>query len=331
MGSKRYIDTSVVIEEAKELHGGRYDYSLVDYINYNTPLKIICLEHGIFKQKYQKHCKLGRGCPKCGASKARISQSFTKEVFIERANAIHNNFYDYSKVIYINNHTPITIICPIHGEFITTPAPHLKGVECSKCARTRIGIESRKSTNDILIKFKDAHGKFYKYDIPDGVKTTDKITITCPIHGDFKQIIAVHYRSGCPACGDNRVSEYQRTIPKELEKVCRNIRRRVKGFIKNEGYKKTSPTSQIIGIDWEGLKEHLENNPYNFKVDCADLDVDHIIPLSSITVEEDILKLNHYTNLQLLPRIYNQFVKKEKPFNKLDFENWLTETNYNKC
>ena len=80
-----------------------------------------------------------------------------------------------------------------------------------------------------------------------------------------------------------------------------------------------------------GLKEYLENNPYGFKVDCVDLDIDHIIPLSSIREEEDIYKLNHYTNLQLLPRIYNQFIKKKKPFDKLDFEKWLVETDYKEC
>ena len=331
MGSSRVIDTSVAIQEGRNLHGDKYDYTLLEYVNYQTPLKIICPEHGLFEQKYQKHCKLGRGCQKCGAIKGAISQSFTREIFIKKANLIHNNFYDYSKVVYINNHTRIIIGCPIHGDFFTTPAPHLKGVNCSKCARIKRDIASRKSIEDILVKFKGKHGEFYKYDIPEEVKTTDKIAITCPIHGEFQQIVAVHYNSGCPVCGDIRIGEHQRTIPIELTKVCRNIKRRVKGFIKSEGYKKTSPTSQIIGIDWMGLKEYLENNPYGFKVDCVDLDIDHIIPLSSIREEEDIYKLNHYTNLQLLPRIYNQFIKKKKPFDKLDFEKWLVETDYKEC
>lgn len=331
MGSKRLINTKTAIQEAKELHGDRYDYSLLEYVNYTTSLKIICPEHGLFEQKYQKHCKLGRGCQKCGAIKGTLSQSFTKEIFVERANLSHNNFYDYSKTIYINNHTHIIIECPLHGEFTTTPAPHLKGVECSKCARSKRNINSRKSIKEILLKFKSRHGDFYKYNIPEGVKTTDKINIICPVHGEFKQIVSVHYRSGCSLCGDIRASENQRIIPIELAKVCRNIRRRVKGFIKNEGYKKTSLTSQIIGIDWIDLKEYLENNPYGFKVDCKDLDVDHIVPLSSIRKEEDIYILNHYTNLQLLPRIYNQFIKKQRPFDKLEFEEWLAETNYKEC
>jgi len=48
------------------------------------------------------------------------------ELFIEKAIKIHENKYDYSKVNYINNTTPITIICNVHGEFNQTPATHLQ-------------------------------------------------------------------------------------------------------------------------------------------------------------------------------------------------------------
>lgn len=37
---------------------------------------------------------------------------------------------DYSKVKYFNRQTKVSIICPIHGEFMQTPAHHLKGCGC---------------------------------------------------------------------------------------------------------------------------------------------------------------------------------------------------------
>lgn len=40
-----------------------------------------------------------------------------KENFIKKANETHNNYYDYSKVEYVNTHTKVLIICPEHGEF----------------------------------------------------------------------------------------------------------------------------------------------------------------------------------------------------------------------
>jgi hypothetical protein len=38
------------IKNAKNLYGNKYDYSLVNYINAKTKIKIICPEHGEFEQ-----------------------------------------------------------------------------------------------------------------------------------------------------------------------------------------------------------------------------------------------------------------------------------------
>lgn len=274
---------------------------------------------------------MGRGCPKCGIIKTSDIRRFSKEDFVEKANLIHTNFYDYSKAVYKNSGSKVTIICPMHGEFSQLANTHTQGGGCKSCGIIKSGLNGRVGKIYILNKFKEKHKNFYSYDLDINVKTNDMILITCPIHGDFKQLVSVHYYSGCPECGNNRVAIHQRKKPKELDKLCRNIRRRIKGFIKSQGYKKSSKTSEIIDISWSDLKIHLENNPYGFTIDCEDLDVDHIVPLCSIKEEEDIYKLNHYTNLQLLPRVYNQFVKKERPFDKLHFNNWLIETNYNAC
>lgn len=51
----------------------------------------------------------------------------TKEVFIEEARNIHGDRYDYSKVEYKNNSTPIIIICKEHGEYLQRPTQHLRG------------------------------------------------------------------------------------------------------------------------------------------------------------------------------------------------------------
>lgn len=57
----------------------------------------------------------------------------TTESFIERAKTIHNNKYDYSKVEYKDCHTPVCIICPIHGEFWQKAYMHLDGNGCKEC------------------------------------------------------------------------------------------------------------------------------------------------------------------------------------------------------
>ena len=73
-------------------------------------------------------------------------------------------------------------------------------------------------------------------------------------------------------------------------------------FMKRNGYSKPSKTQEMLGCDWNHLKAHLESQ----FVDGMSWDnrhlwhVDHIIPLASATSEEDLIRLNHYTNLQPL-------------------------------
>jgi len=323
--------TEKFIEDAKRVHGNKYDYSLVSYVNAQTKVIILCPIHGEFKQNYQKHCYNGRGCGECGRTSSVNKKRLSQERFIEKAVETHSNFYNYDKVIYTNYEDKVTINCPTHGDFVQSAAHHLKGRGCQKCGIIKSSFTGRKGKSNILKKFEEKHGNFYKYELPEDIRVKDIINIHCPIHGLFLQTVNVHFVSGCTKCAYIRCSEERRKIPIELKRVVKNIKRRIKGFIKNEGYRKTSPTNIIIGIDWIGLKSHLENNPYNFKVDCEDLDIDHIVPLCSIKSEEDVYKLNHYTNLQLLPKIYNQFIKKENSFDREDLENWMTETNYNTC
>ena len=76
------------IAKAKKIHGDRYDYSKVEYINASTKVCIIChekdengIEHGEFWQTPMSHIAT-RGCPKCRGSKISKSLSATKSKFI---------------------------------------------------------------------------------------------------------------------------------------------------------------------------------------------------------------------------------------------------------
>ena len=59
--------------------------------------------------------------------------------FKEKAQKVHGEKYDYSKVEYVNNSTKVCIICPEHGEFWQTPNNHLHGYGCPKCKAEKIG------------------------------------------------------------------------------------------------------------------------------------------------------------------------------------------------
>ena len=58
------------IERAKAVHGDKYDYSKVEYINMHHKVLIICPVHGLFEQLPQPHLK-GQGCPECGKTKQK--------------------------------------------------------------------------------------------------------------------------------------------------------------------------------------------------------------------------------------------------------------------
>lgn len=115
------------LSECMEVHGSRYDYKKVHYVNALKPVIIICSIHGEFYQTPSKHIN-GRGCQKCGGS----SLSTTNE-FISKANTIHKGRYDYHKVNYQKWNIKVTISCKIHGDFLQSPNKHLCGDGCPKC------------------------------------------------------------------------------------------------------------------------------------------------------------------------------------------------------
>ena len=63
--SRKRLTTEEFITRAREVHGHKYDYSLVEYVNWRTPVKIICPIHGVFEQIPNNHTSMKAGCPQC--------------------------------------------------------------------------------------------------------------------------------------------------------------------------------------------------------------------------------------------------------------------------
>ena len=92
----RRLTTEEFIEKARALHGDRYDYSEVEYVNANTKVTNICADHGPFEQAPYSHFSKS-GCSACSGKKQH-----TTETFIDKAKAVHGDRYDYSEVEYAN-------------------------------------------------------------------------------------------------------------------------------------------------------------------------------------------------------------------------------------
>lgn len=129
----RVKNTTGFIEKAKNIHGSRYNYSSVEYIDSKTKVSILCEDHGIFLQSPNNHLS-GKGCKGCAIAKTTKERKKTKEVFIEQAGKIHGDIYNYSLVEYKNANTKVKIICGDHGEFFQKPSHHLSGHGCRKCS-----------------------------------------------------------------------------------------------------------------------------------------------------------------------------------------------------
>ena len=128
--TKPRYTTSQWIKLAQRQHGIIYDYSRVDYMGASVDITIGCEIHGDFSLRPSNHLQ-GRGCPLCAGGVSRKKSS--REQFIERANKVHDNKYDYKAVKYRNAITNVSIICPTHGTFQKTPSNHLAGQGCLKC------------------------------------------------------------------------------------------------------------------------------------------------------------------------------------------------------
>lgn len=195
------LTTDEWLKKATIKHNGFYDYSLVEYKNNSTKVKIICPKHGVFTQMPNAHSDRGDRCPKCGLeSRAEINRT-TKEDFINISNEVHNFKFDYSLVEdYKQLGEHLTIICPIHGEFKQNGWSHMRGSDCEKCSYEKRGVDYSISKEDMLKRFADFNNGL-QYDLTDYKNTNSIIKYTCRVHGEVTQNASKHLRGKqCSKC-----------------------------------------------------------------------------------------------------------------------------------
>lgn len=191
--------TNQFIDKSKKIHGDKYDYGKTEYVKNSLPVIITCSKHGDFSQPPIAHL-VGKGCPKCANEERGRPRSNTDE-FINKAKQVHGDKYSYGETEYKKNNEYVIISCPIHGNFLQSPAKHLIGRGCPKCADTSRIISRTSNTQEFIDKARKVHGDKYSYDKTDYKKVEQPITITCLEHGNFLQSPAKHLMGrGCPEC-----------------------------------------------------------------------------------------------------------------------------------
>ncbi len=171
---KKTLNNEKFIKKAKEIHGEKYDYSLVEYISAKTKVKIICPIHGVFEQMptIHTHKTNKSGCLICSGTK-----KLTTEEFIIKAKEIHEDKYDYSLVEYEKNNKRVKIICKEHGVFEQCPTLHYSGYGCPICnspSKGELKIFKYLKNHKILLKshhsFKDCRNTLplpFDFYLPD--------------------------------------------------------------------------------------------------------------------------------------------------------------------
>ena len=93
---------------------------------------------------------------------------------------------------------------------------------------------------------------------------------------------------------------YRKLDEDPLFKLTHSIRNLIGSAIRNGGYTKKSKTYEILGCSYEDFKQHLESQfkPWMSWSNYGKWELDHKIPVSSHRDEDELIKLNHYTNFQ---------------------------------
>lgn len=217
--------TEEFIEQAKTIHGDKYEYFGTQYFNSKTKVIINCPTHGEFNQIPNSHLH-GNGCEMCARIKRRNALLCTTEKFIEKAKKKHGDKYDYSKVVYVNDKGKVIITCPIHGDVKVICSNHLQGSGCPTCGNKRSGRASMKffTKEEFIEKAKKTHGDKYDYSKVIGGRAQSSIIITCRTHGDFEQLAHNHLKGhGCIRCGNLISANSRRSSTTEFIKKAKKI------------------------------------------------------------------------------------------------------------
>ncbi len=146
------IKTKEFIEKTNIVHGDKYLYDEVEYINNKTKVCIICRDHGKFWQRPDAHLSQKQGCPICSRIESDKKRRYTIERWEQKAKLVHEGKYDYTKIVYQGSINKVCIICPEHGEFWQLPSQHLQGTGCPICNESKLEKYVKLILNNNLIR-----------------------------------------------------------------------------------------------------------------------------------------------------------------------------------
>lgn len=294
--------TKEIIEEFILIHGDKYDYSLVNFVTRKTHVKVLCKKHNhTFLITPDKHINRKQGCPICAKERTKQSNSLNQDEVINRFRSVHNDRYDYSKVVYDNMHTKVIIICPIHGEFEQTPNSHQRGNGCPECNKGQDSLETMISK--LPSKFKNYDFSNSKY-----IDSTTPISVTCDKCGNrFNQIPrSLIQGHGCKQCSLRSRNNKRRLKAKDIINRANTIHNNKYEYGSLDGYTnntyKWDIKCPIHGWFKQSVSAHLRG--YGCKY-CS-------LESSSSIAEKEIAKFIESKGFKIIRNIRPSFLDNEE-------------------
>jgi len=227
--------------------------------------------------------------------------------FIEKANKIHNNRYDYTQTNYINNKKLIKIICKEHGIFEQIPASHLSGSGCKKCGTEKTNQKNTKSIEKFINESIIIHNNKYDYSLVNYKGTDLKVNIICKEHGVFEQKPTKHLQGqGCPICSESKLErEVRNFLEKNKIQYINQYGKKSDDFYLKGQYLDFYLPEYKMGIECQG-EQHF------FPVDFGNKGIKYSKGMFEKIKERDIKKYNLCKNYGINILYYSKYTPNEK-------------------
>ena len=189
------------LSRLKEEQLSQYSYTeLPDTFLQADKITILCSTHGPFEQQAQSHL-LGCGCPTC-AREAKGGKEKTLSKLLEK----HGGKIKLVSPFPKNQREQVTFECSTHGMFESTLRRVLLWEHgCPTCAQNARNKKQRWTWDQVKEKASEKHGGKYTYPDQTYVNTPQKISIICPVHGEFSQKAMQHILgASCPRCAKEK-------------------------------------------------------------------------------------------------------------------------------
>ena len=206
-GLAHRVTPETYMRRIAEVHGERYDHSLVQYQRMHDPITVVCRNHGPFTPSAVNHL-MGRGCPKCGGESAATVRTpklvLSADEVLSRFRVAHGDRYDYLTMEYEHSNRHVRIVCKDHGAFLQAPRNHWLGKGCPDCGREATAAQQVLTTTEIVRRFRLLHGDRYDYSQTKYHRFAQPVEIICREHGVFRQKPQAHLEGkGCPQCSQS--------------------------------------------------------------------------------------------------------------------------------